>query len=47
MDKSKNQKIEADKRNIYIVRNLLNGAIVFILAVFCYEVIEQYFTGPS
>ena len=38
MDEPKNRKIETDRRNIYIVRNLINGAIVFILAVFCYEV---------
>ena len=38
MAEPKNRKIETDKRNIFIVRNLLNGAIIFILAVFCYEV---------
>ena len=38
MNEPKNRKIETDRRNIYIVRNLINGAIVFILAVFCYEV---------
>ena len=38
MDEPKNRKTETDKRNIFIVRNLINGAIIFILAVFCYEV---------
>ena len=34
MDEPENRKTETDKRNIFIVRNLINGAIIFILAVF-------------